>query len=123
MLPSVARSRRALVAATAALAAAPVVTAKKKKGKKKKTPAPLAYAVARVTDLSSRSGTLQISFEGYVKHVASGYSAGFSTPNANIPFITTSTALVSHIQNVAANLLESGLAITVPEERIAVTIL
>jgi hypothetical protein len=114
-------SRRALIGATAAWAAAPVTKAKKKGKGKKKPPAPLAHAVARVTALSSRSGSLLITFDGFVEHVASGNGAGFAESDALIPYGTTSAALVAKIQSVAASVLEPALA--VPVERIAVTLL
>lgn len=117
--------RRALVAATAALAAAPVVEAKKKgKGKKKKPPAPLAYAVARVTQLGSTpDGVVQIDFTAQILHVASGKISGLAGSTAGVPFATAGTALVAEIRANAARALSIGYELSVPEDRIAVTLL
>jgi hypothetical protein len=126
MLAPSALSRRALVAAS--LLATPTVAAKKKRKKKRPTP-PLAFAVARVTNVLAASSPSASHFT-LLFDLALVYPAGTFDFKSNGPPVQVGAAateqqiraaLVAEVRASSASVLDSqGFA--VPAARIAVAV-
>ncbi len=126
MRPPIALSRRALAAA--GLLAAPAVAAKKKRKKKRPTP-PLAFALARVTNVLASStpseSRFTLAFDLALLYPAGGFD--FKSNGPPVPVAASATeqqvraALVAQVRASSASVLDNqGFA--VPAERIAVAL-
>ena len=129
MPPRTSLSRRAVVAV--GLLAAPAAAAKKKRKRKKKRPAPpLAFAVARVTNvlaISSPSGShFSLAWDLALLYPAEAFDFDSNGPLVQVAAAATEqqmrAALVAEVRRSSASVLDNqGFA--VPAERIAVALI